>query len=57
MVVGGPFITISVVEYTQLLDAQNKLSALKSGGVDNWEWYSESLADYYAEKEKDEATG
>ena len=47
-------VTITVEEYTQLLDAQNKLSALENGGVDNWEWYSESLADYYAEKEKDE---
>ena len=26
-----------------LLEAYFKLAALESGGVDNWEWYSESL--------------
>lgn len=32
----------------------SKLEALESGGVDNWEWYSESLKDWFAENEIDE---
>ena len=28
-----------------LLEAYFKLAALESGGVDNWEWYSEALND------------
>lgn len=29
-----------------------KLDALEAGGVDNWEWYDESLKDWFAENEK-----
>ena len=29
-----------------LLEAYFKLAALESGGVDNWEWYGDSLHDY-----------
>lgn len=29
-----------------------KLDALEAGGVDNWEWYGESLKDWFAENEK-----
>jgi len=36
-------VTISVEHYEELLRAQKRLSALESGGVDNWEWYHESL--------------
>jgi hypothetical protein len=32
-----------------------KLDALESGGVDNWEWYGESLREWFAENELDEA--
>ena len=39
-------------KYNELLDAQKKLIALENGGVDNWEWYSESLKDYFKEKEQ-----
>ncbi len=39
--------SISKKEYEELLDRNRKLSALEAGGVDNWEWYSESLAQYY----------
>lgn len=39
--------SISKREYEELLDRDKKLSALEVGGVDNWEWYSESLAQYY----------
>lgn len=34
---------ISMMEYRALLESQKKLRALEKGGVDNWEWYSESL--------------
>lgn len=32
----------------------DKLSALEAGGVDNWEWYGESLKEWFAENEVDE---
>lgn len=41
--------TISKEEYEDLLDRDRKLSALEAGGVDNWEWYEESLSQYYNE--------
>ena len=31
-----------------------KLDALEAGGVDNWEWYGESLKDWCKENEIDE---
>lgn len=37
-------ITISENEYKRLCRDSAILSALEAGGVDNWEWYSESLA-------------
>lgn len=53
-------ITITVEEYHDLLDRAFKLECLENGGVDNWEWYVESLKPYFkamdeaeAEKEKD----
>jgi len=33
-----------------------KLDALEAGGVDNWEWYGESLKEWNAENEKAEIT-
>ena len=36
-------ISISKQEYFSLLCAAEKLSRLENGGVDNWEWYSESI--------------
>ncbi len=36
-------ITISKKEYFDLRLASAKLLMLESGGVDNWEWYGESL--------------
>ena len=36
-------------ELEELLEAQEKLTALESGGVDNWSWYSDSLNDYLKE--------
>lgn len=38
-------VTISEAEYTRLLMDEKILAALEAGGVDNWEWYSESLRD------------
>ena len=34
-----------------LLEAYFKLAALESGGVDNWEWYRDSLCQYLQEDE------
>lgn len=33
-------------ELTELIEAFYKLTALESGGVDNWEWYGESISDF-----------
>lgn len=46
-------VTISKKEYESLLDDEKKLRALEAGGVDNWEWYSESLeqAGYFDEED------
>lgn len=42
-------VTISRREYEQLLDDSKKLTCLEAGGVDNWQWYQESLqeCDYF----------
>lgn len=42
---------ISKKEYDELLDRNRKLCALEAGGVDNWEWYGESLSQYYDNEE------
>lgn len=42
---------ISKQEYEELLRRDEKLTALENGGVDNWEWYGESLKDYFGEDE------
>lgn len=39
-------VTITLEEYHQLLKRDERLSALEQGGVDNWEGYSSSLAEY-----------
>lgn len=41
---------ISKEEYEELLDRDKILSALEAGGVDNWEWYGESIEQYYDDK-------
>ena len=38
----------------ELERAEAKLNALEAGGVDNWEWYGESLAPYHALNELEE---
>ena len=36
-------VRISKERFEELCDAEAELNALHNGGVDNWEWYSESL--------------
>jgi len=36
-------VTISRNEYDELMEDSKTLAKLYAGGVDNWEWYSESL--------------
>ena len=37
---------VSEDELKRLLKDSATLTALEMGGVDNWEWYGESIADY-----------
>jgi hypothetical protein len=46
-------VTISREEFERLNDRDFKLSCLESGGVDNWQWYSEALEDYWKKHEND----
>lgn len=45
-------IKISYKDYEELLDRDRLLGALESGGVDNWEWYGESIQQYYENEEE-----
>ena len=47
-------ITIKKSEYDYLIDRDLELTALENGGVDNWEWYEESLKEYKKYKEDKE---
>jgi hypothetical protein len=38
---------ISVAELQELRKRDFKLTCLENGGVDNWEWYDESLSEYF----------
>jgi hypothetical protein len=38
-------VTISLKKYNELLHQEKILDALYAGGVDNWEWYGESLGE------------
>ena len=38
-------VQIPRAEYLQLVRDQNKLLALERNGVDNWEWYSDAMAE------------
>ena len=37
-------VSITLDEYSQLLDRDQKLAALECAGVDNWEGYDEALS-------------
>lgn len=39
----------------ELLEAEATLIALECGGVDNWDWYSESISEHYEEPTIEEA--
>lgn len=47
-------VTITKKEYLSLLDDQSWRAALEDGGVDNWEWYHESLVQggYFDEEDE-----
>lgn len=47
-------VTITQAEYDKMQRDISKLRALESGGVDNWEWYGESLKEWNKENEIDE---
>lgn len=38
--------SIKAKDLEELLFAAHMFSALESGGVDNWNWYSKSIRDY-----------
>lgn len=44
---------VSQDELKDLLYSANKITALENGGVDNWDWYGESISDFI-EAEKQE---
>lgn len=45
---------ISKEEYQNLIKRDKILTALENGGVDNWEWYGESLENYFGDEDDDE---
>lgn len=47
-------ILISEEELKELIESHMKLCALESGGVDNWNWYGESLRDFLKENEAED---
>lgn len=49
-------VTITKKEYESLLDDAKWRQALEMGGVDNWDWYHDSLKDggYFDDEEDDE---
>lgn len=40
----------TTARYDELIDCERQMTALEASGVDNWEWYGESLKEYYAGK-------
>lgn len=49
--VNGSDKTISKKEYKELLYRNEVLNALEAGGVDNWQWYGDSLRQYFGEED------
>lgn len=41
------YVKVPVYQLARLLKDSDKLSALERGGVDNWEWYGESLSENF----------
>lgn len=43
-----------IINYISNLENRDAiLCALEAGGVDNWEWYEESLKDFFGEEEEE----
>lgn len=47
-------VEVNATYLAELEKANRKLKALEQGGVDNWEWYSESLKHFFKEEEQEE---
>lgn len=43
-------VEISSERLDELEDKEARLDALDAGGVDDWEWYGESLTEYFEKK-------
>lgn len=43
--------TITKKEYENLVERNEILNALEAGGVDNWQWYGDSLRDYFGDND------
>lgn len=50
----GIDITDAIKEIKHLRQRSDMLQALEDGGVDNWDWYSESLKSYHKKYYPDE---
>lgn len=50
----GDVIFIQRKEYEYLKKRNRVLGALEAGGVDNWDWYSDSINKYYPEYFEDD---
>ena len=48
------YVLVSIKDFNRMEDDSMKLAALERGGVDNWEWYGESLTSYWEWKEEQE---
>ncbi len=53
LVDGDLYALVSPLELYQLNDSRQQLSALEMGGVDNWDWYGDSMCDNYSPTEID----
>jgi len=47
-------VKISQTEYRKMQRNLAKLAALEAGGVDNWEWYGDSLSEWNKENDLEE---
>lgn len=46
------YVIISINKLADLIENSEMYKALEAGGVNNWEWYGESLCDYISDDEK-----
>lgn len=45
-------VTITKKHYNDLLEDSRLLQCLQNAGVDNWDWYSEALKEFYGDEEE-----